>query len=86
MVTLRVRESVRGLLPLPRLSDTRTVKLNVPTAFAVPLRIPTLDSSSPEGRAPEMTDHRYGGDREITLSVQWSTAETKDYRDRIFPF
>jgi hypothetical protein len=38
------------------LSVTRTVKFEVTGVVGVPVIVPGLDSVSPDGRAPEMTD------------------------------
>ncbi len=38
----------------------RTVKLLVPDPEGVPEIVPELDSVSPTGRLPEVTDHVYG--------------------------
>ena len=44
------------------LSVTRSVKPNGPTTVGVPLRLPLLESSViPSGKAPEVSDHEYGG-------------------------
>ena len=57
ILTLKVREAVRGLLPLPRLSATWIVKVDVPAVRGVPVRSPELDKVRPDGTDPEMTDH-----------------------------
>jgi len=57
ILTVKVREAVRGLLPLPRLSATWIVKVKVPAVRGVPVRSPELDKLRPDGTDPEMTDH-----------------------------
>ena len=57
ILTVKVREAVRGLLPLPRLSATWIVKVKVPAVRGVPVRSPELDKLRPDGTEPEMTDH-----------------------------
>jgi hypothetical protein len=42
-------------------SVTFTVKLNVPLVVGFPEITPEPDSDSPGGRAPDVTDHVYGG-------------------------
>jgi hypothetical protein len=39
------------------LSDTDTVKLELPAAVGVPEITPALDRDSPAGRLPDVTDH-----------------------------
>jgi hypothetical protein len=57
ILTVKVREAVRGLLPLPRLSATWIVKVKLPAVRGVPVRSPELDKLRPDGTDPEMTDH-----------------------------
>jgi hypothetical protein len=40
-------------------SVTWTVKVQVPVSIGVPLIPPVLDSTSPAGKAPATSDHRY---------------------------
>ena len=41
----------------PPVSDTVTVNEKLPAAEGVPEMVPPLDSASPDGRAPAVTDH-----------------------------
>ena len=57
MVRLKVFSTVWGVA---RLSVTRMVKLNEPSAVGVPLSVPPDERLSPPGKGPEATDHVYG--------------------------
>jgi hypothetical protein len=52
----------------PALSVTCTVKPEVPMLPGSPLIVPVVARLSPAGRAPELTDHEYGGEPPVALS------------------
>ena len=55
-VMLKVREAVSAVA-----SCTWAVTLKLPEAVGVPEIRPALESGSPAGSAPEVSDHVYGG-------------------------
>ena len=54
---------------IPALSVTCTENENGPLLKGVPLMVPLALRVSPPGRAPELTDHAYGGDPPAAASA-----------------
>jgi len=71
-VCVTARVNVALAVP-PALSVTCAVKLYDPTVVGVPVSAPALESASPGGSGPVVTDHVYGGVPPVALKL-WEYA------------